>query len=71
VRIFVDSTPHRAVVERNGKRVGITPYFDMLQQGTKSIRYRILMKGYKPFEEALVPDRKRSLTAKLKPEPKT
>jgi serine/threonine protein kinase len=71
VRIFVDSTPRKATVERNGQKVGVTPIYDSPPQGNKAIRYRIKAKGYKPYEETVVPDRKRTLTAKLKPEPKT
>lgn len=71
VRIFVDSSPRKATVERDGKKIGVTPIVDSPPQGTRAVRYRILAKGYKSYEESVLPDRKRTLTAKLKPEPKT
>ncbi|HRI51953.1 MAG TPA: serine/threonine-protein kinase [Pseudomonadota bacterium] len=71
VRILVDSTPRKATVERDGKKIGITPVVDSPSQGSRAVRYRIVAKGYKPYEESVLPDRKRTLSAKLKPEPKS
>ena len=70
LKVFVDSTPRKATVERDGKKIGLTPVYDSPPAG-KSVRYRISAKGYKPYEESLAPDRKKTLIAKLKPEPKT
>jgi hypothetical protein len=71
VRIYVDSTPRKATVERDGKKIGLTPVYDSPTQASRAVRYRISAKGFKPYEESVLPDRKRTLTAKLKPEPKT
>ena len=70
VRILVDSTPRKATVERDGKKIGLTPVYDSPPPG-KSVRYRISAKGYRPHEESLSPGQKKTLIAKLKPEPKT
>jgi cytoskeletal protein RodZ len=67
-RIYVTSTPAKATVERDGKKIGLTPVWDSPPAGRKSVRYRISAKGYKPYEESLSPSQKKSLTAKLKPE---
>lgn len=71
VRILVDSIPRKATVERDGKMIGLTPIVDSPPQGNRSVRYRIVAKGYKSYEEWVLPDRKRTLSAKLKPEPQT
>ena len=71
VQIIVDSTPRKATVERDGKKIGVTPLTDSPPQANRAIRYRIIAKGYKPYEESVLPDRKRTLNPKLKPEPKT
>ena len=71
VRILVDSTPRKATVERDGKKIGVTPVVDSPPQGSRAVRYRIFAKGYKSYEESVLPDRKRTLSAKLKPEPKS
>jgi serine/threonine protein kinase len=71
VKILVDSTPRKATVERDGKKIGVTPVVDSPPQGSRAVRYRIFAKGYKSYEESVLPDRKRTLTAKLKPEPKS
>ena len=49
----------------------MTPIVDSPPQGNRAVRYRILAKGYKSYEESVLPDRKRTLTAKLKPDPKS
>ncbi len=71
VRILVDSTPRKATVERDGTKIGVTPIVDSPLQGNRAVRYRFLAKGYISYEESVLPDRKRTISVKLRPEPQT